>query len=97
MPRPTPNEPEGPMRVVNKQSIIRGLEKVRDEAAQMIIDANSWNSINPSETPFDTGADRVTAKLAQDCIDSVIAATGKLPTEPMDRLMEHITLAAEQR
>ena len=78
-------------RPVTKESIIRQLEKARDEAAQLVRDARVWNSLRPDEMPFDIGRDLVTAKLAQDCIDATKAASGPIPDEPFERLRNHCT------
>lgn len=74
-----------------KKSIIRRLERVRDEAAQLVRDAKAWNELHPGSVPFDIGRDLVTAKLAQDCIDAVQSSDGPIPDATFDRLRNHTT------
>lgn len=72
-----------------KERIVRGLERVRDEAEQIARDAKAWNDLNSGEVPFDTGGEIVTARLAQDCIDVVRASDGKIPDKPFKKLVAH--------
>lgn len=81
-------------REVTKESIVRDLERVRDEAAQLVRDAKAWNDLHPDAVPFDAGRDLVTAKLAQDCIDAVQASTGRIPDEPFNQLGDHCRRSA---
>jgi len=76
-------------REITKESIVRDLQRVRDEALQMVRDAKVWNDLHPAEVPFDTGRDLVTARLAEDCIEAVKASDGPIPDGPFDRLYEH--------
>lgn len=83
-------------RIVTKEGIIRDLTRVREDALQMVRDIEWWNLNRTDSPPFDSGSARVTAKLAQDCIDAVVAAEGRIPEEPFDKLVEHAALAAEE-
>lgn len=54
-----------------KARMRRRCVKIRDDAAQLIRDTESWNDNRPEEMPFDCGAERVLVDLCNQAISAL--------------------------
>lgn len=72
------------------------LVTLRDECQQLVNDAHHWNEINPVEVPFDTGADLVAVRMADEGIAAIDAGEMVAAARIIHQLTAHVTLAANQ-